>query len=54
MRKEITEQKAVIEKVKEEAKKKARTYEAAVMDIHNKDGVITEYCSKIKRCSRAI
>lgn len=40
--------------MKEEAEKKARTHEVAIADIQIKDRIIAEYCSKKKRCSRAL
>lgn len=41
--KRVAEQKALTNELKKEADKKARTHEAVVADIQNKDRTIAEY-----------
>lgn len=54
LRREIAEQKAFIEDLKEEAEKRARTHETAIVDIQNKDRIIAGYRSKTETSSGAL
>lgn len=54
LEREVEEQKALIDDMKEDVSKKARIHETAVLESHKKDQLISRYGSKVERCKQAL